>query len=91
MVDSTHENLSPEIFLTMNNNALYNVRICKQYGHMNSLAQVKMALLRYLQRRDSLPDPKGSLLSAIPAQAIARANQEVLMVAENIQIRERGK
>ena len=50
-----------------------------------------MALLRYLQRRDSLPDPKGSLSFAIPAQAIARANQEVQAAAENIQVRERRK
>ena len=51
-----------------------------------------MALLQYLQCRKGLPDPKGSLLSAIPAQAIARANQEVLTVVEkDIQIRERRK
>ena len=36
-----------------------------------------MALLRYLQFRDSLPDPRGPLSSTIPAQAIAEANHEV--------------
>ena len=51
-----------------------------------------MALLWYLQCRDGLPDPKGSLLSAIPAQVIARANQEVQAAAEkDIQVRERRK
>ena len=51
-----------------------------------------MALLQYLQCRDGLPDPKGSLLSAIPAQVIARTNQEVQAAAEkDIQVRERRK
>ena len=49
-----------------------------------------MALLQYLQRTDGLLDPKGSLLSAIPAQAIAQANQEVQAAAEkDILVRER--
>ena len=51
-----------------------------------------MALLQYPQRRDGLPDPKGSLSFAIPAQAIAWANQEVQAAAEkDIQVRERRK
>ena len=51
-----------------------------------------MALLQYLQRRNGLPDPKGSLLSTIPAQAIAHANQEVpTAVEKDIQVRERRK
>ena len=51
-----------------------------------------VALLQYLQRNDGLPDPNGSLLSAILAQTIAQANQEVQAVAEmEIQVRERGK
>ena len=51
-----------------------------------------MALLQYLQRRKGLPDPKGSLSSAVPAQAIARANQEVpTAVEKDIQVRERRK
>ena len=51
-----------------------------------------MALLQYLQRRDSLPDPKGSLSSAISAQAIAQANQEVQAAEEeDIQVREKRK
>jgi len=37
----------------------------------------KMALLRWLQPRNSLPDPRGSLSSSIPSLAIAAANQEV--------------
>ena len=37
-----------------------------------------MALLKYLKAsKDGLPDPKGSLLSAIPSQAIAQAKREV--------------
>jgi len=36
-----------------------------------------MALLRWLQPRNGLPDPRGSLSSSIPSQAIAAANQEV--------------
>ena len=49
-----------------------------------------MALLQYLQRKDSLPDPK--LSSAIPAQAIARANQEVqAAVVKDIEVREKRK
>ena len=46
-----------------------------------------MALLQYLQHRDSLLDPKASLSFAIPAQAIARANQEVQAATEDIQER----
>jgi len=37
----------------------------------------KMALLRWLQPRNGLPDPRGSLSSSIPSQAIAAANREV--------------
>ena len=37
-----------------------------------------MALLKYLKAsKDGLPDPKGSLSSAIPFQAIADAKREV--------------
>ena len=36
-----------------------------------------MALLRWLQPRNGLPDPRGSLSSSIPSQAIAAANREV--------------
>jgi len=36
-----------------------------------------MALLRWLQPRIGLPDPRGSLLSSVPSQAIAAANREV--------------
>ena len=36
-----------------------------------------MALLRYLKPVDGLPDPRGSLSSSIPTQAIAEANKEV--------------
>ena len=49
-----------------------------------------MALLQYLQCRDGLPGPKFS--SAIPAQAIARANQEVqAAVVKDIEVREKRK
>ena len=36
-----------------------------------------MALLRWLQPRNGLPDPRGSLSSSKPSQAIAAANREV--------------
>jgi len=36
-----------------------------------------MALLRWLQPRNGLPDPRGSLSSSILSQAIAAANREV--------------
>jgi len=36
-----------------------------------------MALLKWLQSRNGLPDPRGSLSSSISSQAIATANQEV--------------
>ena len=39
------------------------------------LSAAKMALLRYLQRKDGLPDPKGSLSSEVPAATIAHATQ----------------
>ena len=56
------------------------------------LSAAKMAQFQYLQRKDSLPDPKGSLSSAIPAQAIAQVNQEVQAAAEkDIQVREKRK
>ena len=35
-----------------------------------------MTLQRYLQRKDGLPDPRGSLASAVPSKAIAEANKE---------------
>ena len=37
----------------------------------------KMALLRWLQPRNGLPDPRGLLSSSIPSQEIAAANREV--------------
>ena len=46
-----------------------------------------MALLQHLQRKDDLLDPKGSLSSAIPAQAIAQADQEAQAAAEKINFR----
>ena len=36
-----------------------------------------MSLLRYLKRKDGLPDPKASLNSKVPTWAIVRANWEV--------------
>ena len=54
------------------------------------LSTAKMTL-RFLLR-DSLPDPKSSLSFAIPAQAIAQANQEVQATAEkDIHVREKRK
>ena len=37
---------------------------------------IEMALLKYL--KDGLPNPKGSLSSAIPPRAIAQMNHDVL-------------
>ena len=51
-----------------------------------------MALLRYLQCKDRLPEPKESLSSSIPPQAITRVNQEVQAATEKeVQVREKGK
>ena len=41
-----------------------------------------MALLRYLQSKDGLPDPRGTLSSSIPSPAIAAANREIRKVSE---------
>ena len=41
-----------------------------------------MAVCRYLKPIDGLPDPKGSLSTAIPSAAIASANQEDRHLAE---------
>ena len=50
-----------------------------------------MALLQYRQHKDGLPDSKCSLTFAIPAQAMARANQEMQAAVEkDIQVREGG-
>lgn len=36
-----------------------------------------MSLLRYLKRREGLPDPRGSLSNSLTSRAISRANAEV--------------
>jgi len=36
-----------------------------------------MALLKYFKRKDGLPNPNGSLSSAIPGKTIAQMNKEV--------------
>ena len=46
-----------------------------------------MALLRYLQPRDGLPDPRGSLSCSVPSQAIAQANKEVEALRENKKVK----
>ena len=62
-----------------------------------------MLILSYFKPKDGLPDPKGSLSSILPSQAIALANKEVekvisekgdtkndnsfLTVTENVSIR----
>ena len=46
-----------------------------------------MALLRYLQLRDGLPDPRGSLSCSVPSQAIAQANKEVEALRENKKVK----
>ena len=37
-----------------------------------------------MQRKDGLPDPKGSLSSEVPAAAIARVNQQVQAALEMV-------
>ena len=61
----------------------------KNFPHENNDARLReqvrvgeIALLQYLQRKDGLLDPKGSLSSTIPPQAIARVNQEVQSATE---------
>ena len=50
-----------------------------------------MALLQYLQRTDSLPDPRGSLSSTVLRQSIARMNQEVQAAVDlEHEVKERG-
>ena len=50
-----------------------------------------MALLKYLKAsKDGLPDPKGSLLSAIPSQVIAEAKQEVKQLLSHANEGKRG-
>ena len=70
----------------------------KYFNHENNDARLRKelragetALLRYLQCKDGLPDPKGSLLSTIPPQAIARANQVQAAMEKEVQVREKGK
>ena len=44
----------------------------------------KMALIQYLQRKDGLLDPKGSLSSEVPAAAITHTNQQVQAASETV-------
>ena len=51
-----------------------------------------MALLRYLQCTDNLPDSRGSLLSAVPRPEITCANQVAQAAVDSeVEVRERGK
>ena len=51
-----------------------------------------MSLLQYLQRTDSLLDPRGSLSSTVQRQSIAHANQEVQAAVDlDVEVKERGK
>ena len=36
-----------------------------------------MSILKYLERRNGLPDPRGSLSNSVSARAISTANAEV--------------
>ena len=51
---------------------------------MQALSAAKMALLRYLQCKDGLPDPKGSISSGVPAAAISGVNQQVQAASEMV-------
>ena len=46
-----------------------------------------MALLRYLNPKDGLPDPKGSLSQSVPSRAIAAANEEVTRARSGVKKR----
>lgn len=51
-----------------------------------------MALLKYLQCNDNLPNPKGSLSFKVAAAAIIRADQKVQTVSEmDTQVKEMRK
>ena len=43
-----------------------------------------MSILRYLQPKDNLPDPKGPLSRSLPSSAIVAANEEVLKVTDAV-------
>ena len=49
-----------------------------------------MALLRYFQPKDGLPDPKGALSASLPTPAIALANREVQKIMIQEKDRKRG-
>ena len=49
-----------------------------------------MALLHYMKPVGGLPDPRGSLSSSIPTQAIAEANKEVQKAVGTVDGGKRG-
>lgn len=50
---------------------------CGTVKRVQLLASGDMSILRYFERRDGLPDPKGSLSRSIAPGAISAANKEV--------------
>ena len=50
-----------------------------------------MSIRSYFKPKDGLPDPKGSLSSILPSQAIALANKEVeKVISEKGDTKKRG-
>ena len=56
------------------------------YFVIASVMSTSRSIRDYFHVKDGLPDPRGSLSSELPSQAIARANEEVEKV-----LRETGK
>ena len=54
--------------------------LCAQYG-IRKFNATGMSIRSYFKPKDGLPDPKGSLSSCLPSQAIALASKEVEKLA----------
>ena len=50
---------------------------CQSQPALLLVIKISMPLFRYFERRNALPDPKGSLSSKLCTDAIAQANKEV--------------
>ena len=59
------------------------------YFVIASAMSTSRSIRDYFHVKDGLPDPRGSLSSELPSQAIARANEEVEKVLRHV--RETGK
>ena len=62
-----------------------------KYLRYENFCIVEMSILSYFKPKDGLPDPKGSLSSILPSQAIALANKEVeKVISEKDDTKKRG-